>query len=111
MEPGKLDRRAVFSRRPDVEGDDDARGDTFEPFLTVWCQYLRVKGSQKVEGGQDIDQEFATLVIRDSVAARGITAADRVEVQGRGFKVASVGLPNRRSGLISLDVQSGPGGY
>ena len=102
-----MDRRAVFSRR----GGDNADGDTFEPYLAVWCQYLRVKGSQKVEGGQSLDVEVATLVVRDGAQTRAITAADRVEVQGRGFSVVSVGLPNRRSGLISLDVQSGPGGY
>lgn len=105
MDAGRLDRHATFSRRPAGANGQD-RGDTFAPYLTVWARYLRIKGSEKVEAGRDVDVEQATLVIRDSTAVREITAADRVTVQGRDFAVASVGLPDRRTGLISLDIAS-----
>ena len=105
MDAGKLDRRATFSRRPPGATEFE-RGDTFEPYLTVWACYVRSKGAEKIEAGRDVDVEAATLVIRDSIAARAVTAADRVTVQGRDFAVASVGLPNRRTGLISLDISS-----
>ena len=105
MDAGKLDRRATFSRRPAGATEYD-RGDTFEPYLTVWACYVRTKGSEKVEAGRDVDVEAATLVIRDSTQAREVVASDRVTVQGRDFAVASVGLPNRRTGLISLDISS-----
>ena len=64
----------------------------------------------KTQGGAAQNVESGALTVRDSAQARTITNADRVLLRGRNFAVEGVGLPDRRTGLITLVVSSNLGG-
>ena len=107
MDAGRLDKRAAFTRRPYVEGSTTQRGDEFsDGYLTVWASYVRLSANAKVQAGAEIDDEVATLTVRDSSRSREITAEDRVTVLGRDFQVVNVGLPNRSTGMIAMTISS-----
>lgn len=107
MAAGPLDQRAAFSRRPFVDDDPNRRGDAYsEQYLTAWARYARLSGAQKLQAGALIDDEIATLTIRDSRAARQITASDRVSVQGRDYAVQTVSPADRSTGTIAIVISS-----
>lgn len=105
MDAGRLNRRAAFFRRERLAAPvaGNARG-RFEamPYLTVWSDYRATPGREVVSAGIPEDQIGGTLRIRDSAAARQVTAADRVAIAGVSFAIASVGLPEGRDGFIEM---------
>lgn len=107
MDPGRLDLRVTFRRRP-VTGTI-SRGPYADVF-TVWANYRRAANRELVEAGRAQDVEGGVLLIRDSPQARTVTNADRVMVQGRDIAIEGVGIPDRRSGLITLTLASKLGG-
>ena len=106
MDPGRRDKRATFRQRP---GEGRERGDYADAF-TLWASYRPETGREAAEGGRAQDVESGTLVVRDSAQARTVTNADRVVVLGREFGIEGVGLPDRRTGLITMRVASNLGG-
>lgn len=95
---GKLDTRVTFSRRAYV--DPRTRG-AFAPLITVWAQVVQASGREQLQAGTDVSFVPSTLRIRDSAAARGLTAGDRVAFGGRDRRITSVSAPGR-TGVIEI---------
>ncbi|HVL73323.1 MAG TPA: head-tail adaptor protein [Beijerinckiaceae bacterium] len=101
---GLFDRRVTFLRRALA---DDGAGNTrggFAPVLTVWAGWRATGGQEIVEGGRAVDAAAGTLTIRDTPAARQVTAADRVLFSGDEWAILSVAPPERRRGTIALTI-------
>ncbi|WP_244424694.1 phage head completion protein [Methylobacterium nodulans] len=98
----------TFRQRP-VIGDGTDRGDYADAFK-AWANYRQESAREAAEGGRAQDVETGTLTIRDSPQARTVTSADRVVILGREFGIEGVGLPDRRTGMITMRISSNMGG-
>lgn len=113
MDPGRLDLRAQFSRRPpilDEAGEDTGDRGDYVPVFTVWANFRTQSVREAAQGGGAQNVEDGTLTIRDSEQARTVTNGDRVLLQGRDYAITGVGLPDRRTGLIAIVLSSNLGG-
>lgn len=113
MDAGRLDKRAVVMRRPvitDDEGEDSGQRGDYAPAMTLWANYKPLSAREAAEGGRAQNVETGTLTIRDSVQARTITNGERIVLQGRDFGVTGAGLPDRRTGMIQLNISTDLGG-
>lgn len=113
MDPGRLDRRAQFMRRPvilDNDGEDTGQRGDYAPVFALWSNYRPQSAREAAQGGAAQNVENGILTIRDGAQARTITNGDRVKIQGRDFNIDGVGLPDRRRGTIQLNVSSNLGG-
>lgn len=109
MDPGRLDRRVTFRRRGAVDGDPAERGD-YADLFTTWANYRPIPAREAAQGGGAVNVAGGTLAIRDSARARDLVTTDRVTLQGQDFDVKGVDLPDRRSGLILLQIETSLGG-
>lgn len=109
MQPGRLDRRCAFQRR-DTTPDDygNVTGGGWSALLTVWGALDERAGREAVRAGRLESAAAGTVQIRDSAAARGITAADRVVIDGRAYAIREV-RPPQRTGMIEMVVERGVG--
>lgn len=113
MDSGRFEHRAQFMRRPPIlegEGDDTGDRGPYALAFTLWANFRPQSAREAAQGGQAQNVETGTLTVRDTAQSRTITNADRVVLQGRDFAVEGVGLPDRRTGLISMNVSSNLGG-
>lgn len=107
MTAGTMDRRCLFERRDttsDAYGNVSAGG--WVALATVWGSLSEKPGREAVNAGRLESSALASLRIRDSAAARGITAADRVTIDGRLYAIRDA-RPPQRSGMIELVVERG----
>ncbi|GEP12258.1 phage head completion protein [Methylobacterium gnaphalii] len=117
MDPGRLDRRAIFLRRPQI--DETTFGD-YEPVFTVWANFKQTSLREANQGGAAQNIESGTLAVRTSSQTKTITNGDRVVldgqlvegavVDGRTFNIGGVGMPDRLSGKIILQIATDLGG-
>jgi head-tail adaptor len=113
MDAGRLDQRADILRRPpilDDQGDDTGDRGPYALAFTVWASFRPQSVREAAQGGAAQNVETGTLTVRDSAQTRTITNGERVKLQGRDFAIEGVGLPDRRTGLIALNVSSNLGG-
>ena len=113
MDAGRLDKRAQFMRRPtilDTEGNDTGDRGPYAQVFTVWASFRPQSVREAAQGGAAQNVETGILTVRDTAQARTITNGERVKIQGRDFAIEGVGLPDRRTGLIALNVSSNLGG-
>lgn len=93
----RLDRQVViqtFSEERDAAGQPVK---TWSTFATVWAEKRDMRGSERFDAQQIVDDEVATFVIR---WLAGVTAEMRVVADGRTYEI--VGAPaeiGRREGL------------
>jgi head-tail adaptor len=103
---GQLDRRARFERRataPDGHGNE--RGD-WATLSTVWASLRVPKPAEAIEGGAPRSRETAELRFRVSTAARMVTAADRVVIDGRAWRLLGDPVEHHpRSGMLTAMVE------
>jgi SPP1 family predicted phage head-tail adaptor len=104
---GLMDRRCRFERR-DATADDygNVTAGGWVALATVWGRLTERPGRESVEAGRLESSAAGTLTIRDSVAARGVTAADRVVIDGAEYAIRDV-RPPQRIGLIEMVVERG----
>ncbi len=105
MDPGRLDKRVTILRRPPGVN----RGPYDEAFR-AWGRYIPASAREAAEGGQAVNVESGTLLVRTSSETRSITNMDRVLLDGRDFGIEGVQIPDRRTGLISLSIATRLGG-
>lgn len=113
MDSGRFEHRAQFLRRPpilDGEGEDTGDRGPYAPAFTLNANFRPQSVREAAQGGAAQNVETGTLTVRDSTQARTITNGERVKIQGRDFAIEGVGLPDRRTGLIALNVSSNLGG-
>lgn len=107
MDPGRLDKRVAILRRPTVNGI--SRGEYHEAFR-AWGRYIPASAREAPEGGQAVNVESGTLMVRTNSQTRTITSMDRVLVDNRDFGIEGVQMPDRRTGLIGLSIATKLGG-
>jgi head-tail adaptor len=104
---GSLDRRCVFERRA---ATSDAYGNVnvgpWAPVVTVWGALTEKPGREAVAAGRLENSALGELRIRDSAAARGILASDRVTISGVAYQVRDI-RPPQRWGMIEIVVERG----
>lgn len=87
---GRLRERAAFERQ-DTAGGIDAYGNpspaAWQPLVAVWGDLRETTGRERIAAGRVEAPATGTLRIRDSAAARAITAADRVTVRGHAWAI------------------------
>lgn len=113
MDAGRLDQRADILRRPpilDEQGTDTGDRGPYALAFTIWANFRQQSLREAAQGGAARNVEAGTLTIRDSIQARTVTNGDRVVLQGRDFAIEGAGLPDRRTGLITLTISSNLGG-
>jgi len=113
MDSGRFEYRAQFMRRPvilDADGNDTGDRGPYEAAFTIWGNFRPQSAREAAQGGGAQNVETGTLTVRDTAQSRTITNGDRVTLQGRDFAIDGVGLPDRRTGLITLNVSSNLGG-
>ena len=113
MDSGRFEHRAEFLRRPailDEQGQDTGDRGDYAPAFTLSANFRPQSIREAAQGGAAQNVEAGILTVRDTAQTRTVTNADRVKVQGRDFAVEGVGLPDRRTGLIALNISSNLGG-
>lgn len=107
MDAGRMDRRCIFERRDAVPDDyGNVTAGAWVALLTVWGALSEKPGHEAVAAGRMESAAIADLRIRDSVAARTITAADRVTVGGQVCAIRDV-RPPQRHGVIEMVIERG----
>ncbi|MCA0401293.1 MAG: hypothetical protein LCH38_10815 [Proteobacteria bacterium] len=107
---GQFNRRCTVHRRAVLDG---ARGSSRGEYLPVAgltriaCAYRETGLKEAALGNGAQGLIDAQIILRDCRAARTITNADRVDIEGVGFAIVSAGLPDR--GDIVLQVRKDQG--
>jgi head-tail adaptor len=113
MDSGRFEHRAQFMRRPpilDDEGQDTGDRGPYALGFTLSANFRPQSVREAVQGGGAQNVETGILTVRDTAQARTITNGERVKILGRDFAIEGVGLPDRRTGLIALNISSNLGG-
>lgn len=112
MDSGRFEHRAHFMRRPPIldQGEDTGDRGPYAPVFTLWANFRPQSVREAAQGGAAQNVESGTLTVRTTTQSRTITNGDRVTIDGRDFAIDGVGLPDRRTGLIALNVSSNLGG-
>lgn len=113
MDSGRFEKRATVMRRPvieDADGEDTGQRGDYAPAMTLWANYRPLSAREAAQGGRAQNVETGTLTIRDSAQARTVSNADRIALQGKDFGITGVGLPDRRTGTIQLNISTDLGG-
>jgi head-tail adaptor len=113
MDSGRFECRAQFMRRPPVlddQGEDTGDRGPYASVFTLWANFRPQSVREAAQGGGAQNVETGILTVRDTAQSRTITNGDRATIQGRDFAIDGVGLPDRRTGLIALNVSSNLGG-
>lgn len=109
---GAYQHRVTVLRRGIV---DDGTGITRSEFAPVSgqqgipCRYRELGLRDQVLAATTQSVIEAEVFLRDCAAARLVTGEDRFEIDGRGFAIASAGLPNRETAEIRFTVNSSVG--
>lgn len=100
-----MDRRARFERRAANATHGNALG-AWATLITVWAALRVPKPAEAVEGATLRSREVAELRFRVSAAAGAITAADRVVIGARTYRL--LGDPveaHPRSGMLTAMIE------
>ncbi len=107
MDPGRLDKRVAILRRLERPGGGRT---PYEEVFRAWGRFIPASAREASEGGQAVNVESGTLLVRTNGETRTITTMDRVLLDGRDFGIEGVQIPDRRTGLISLSIATKLGG-
>lgn len=70
--------------------------------FTTWCSWRQARGAEAVTAGQAEDVIQLVTRVGNCAQNRTITGADCATLNGVGFSIATVGLPDRLTGTIEL---------
>jgi SPP1 family predicted phage head-tail adaptor len=106
---GGLRDRCAFHR---LDTTSDAYGNPTSgysgtAFLTVWGRLRVERGRERVEGGRLQSEVAATLTIRSSADARGVTEVDQVRIDGETFQIRAITNPDRRGRFLEMTLERG----
>ncbi len=107
MDPGRLDKRVAILRRLERPGGGRT---PYEEVFRAWGRFIPASAREVSEGGQAVNVESGTLLVRTNGQTRSITSMDRVLLDGRSFAIEGVQVPDRRTGLIGLSIATKLGG-
>lgn len=88
---GPLDRRIIIERAaPGAPNAYNEQVPTWSTFIEVWAHRRDVRDSEKVQAGQAMGSLMSRFRIRSSIAARTVTTADRLNVDGKTWQIHGV---------------------
>ncbi|WP_338016370.1 phage head closure protein [Rhodovulum sulfidophilum] len=90
--------------------EDDGHGNVvseFEDLLSLWADMREATGKEKISSGVVEASRMATIRIRFSSAARGITAADRVVARGQTWNIRSIARIGRVGEILEMLCETG----
>jgi len=104
---GRLNHRVQFNRQS-VEPDEygNVTGE-FEPFLTVWGNVRDTTGKERVAAGSVENNRTATIRIRSSIQARGLTEADQAVARGETWNIRGIAFADDKGAMLDLLVEAG----
>jgi SPP1 family predicted phage head-tail adaptor len=107
MPAGRLNRRVRFEE--EVRTPDGAGGYSlaWALILEAWGGLQLERGRERVDAGRLADAIAAILTIRSSVEARGLTAANRVTIDGEPWNIRSVANEDQHNKYLSMVVEKG----
>ncbi|MFU1606591.1 phage head closure protein [Sulfitobacter pontiacus] len=109
MRAGKLRHLVAFNRQaetPDAYGNVTG---TFEPLFTVWGNVRETTGKERVAAGSVENARTATIRIRSSVQARGLTEADQAVARGETWNIRGIANADDQGAMLDLLVETGGG--
>ena len=107
MTAGNLTRRITFQR---ASGPADGYGNTVSAWsdvLTVWADVRETMGKERVDAGRVESARTATIRIRRSSDALGITEADRISYNGRIWNIRSISEVGRDNAMLDILAEIG----
>lgn len=107
MRAGVLNKRCAFYRRATVDdGYGNVRG-SWALLLTVWGGLKFEADDETLAADRPQAQAFGRLTVRCSTAAKGITAADCVEIDGERWNVQNIAQRDQRGRFLEIKVMRG----
>lgn len=113
-------RRILRAENPGIETPaEDGLGNPLEDDLANpvqaavdhgrprWCRLIPMRGSETVTDG-GLEASFShELEMRDSVFARGLTAADTAVIDGVSYQIRTPPMRSERPGKVSMRLEQG----
>jgi head-tail adaptor len=113
MRAGLLDKRATF-RQLAARVDDGAGGNANRRWAEMferWVSLIVERGQEARDAGRESATRMGTITVRRDSQTIGITAEWSIEIDYEGlteyWNIRSVNPYDRRSGTISMAVESG----
>lgn len=104
---GRLQHRVEFKRQSD---ETDAYGNVnggFEPLFTVWGNVRETTGKERVSAGSVENNRTATIRIRNSAQASGLTEADQAVARGETWNIRGIAHADDKGAMLDLLVEAG----
>ena len=107
MQAGMLRDRITFQRQAAQVDDYGNVLGAFADHLTVWGDMRETTGKERVEAGAVQSSRTATIRVRWSVGANGITPADRIVARGEVWNIRSKSLVGRVPHMLEFLCEAG----
>jgi SPP1 family predicted phage head-tail adaptor len=105
---GRLRHRAIFERLG--AGTKDAYGNTrttWAELCRVWGNLRETPGKERLAAGRGESTTTATFRARRTSELAGVTAEDRVQVQGRTWNIRAIARLTDRGDWIEFELEAG----
>lgn len=103
----RLRHRVQFNRQSDEADRFGNVSGEFEPFLTVWGNVFETTGKERVAAGSVENNRTATIRIRNSTQASGITEADQAVARGETWNIRGIAHADDTGKMLDLLVEAG----
>lgn len=105
---GKLRHRVTFNRQ-DVDATDEYGNpmDEFALLFTVWGNVRETTGKERVAAGSVENVRTATIRIRNSTQASGLTEADQAVARGETWNIRGIAHADDKGAMLDLLVEAG----
>ncbi|MFN6976713.1 MAG: phage head closure protein [Gemmobacter sp.] len=107
MTAGLLRERVTVER---AVRSDDGYGNVvvgWADLLSVWADVRETPGKERLEAGRIEASATATIRIRSSAAARGVTEADRIRARGAVWNIRSIVPVGNDGAMMDILCESG----
>jgi SPP1 family predicted phage head-tail adaptor len=104
---GRLRHRVTFNRQATEADEYGNVTGAFEPLFTVWGNVRETTGKERVEAGSVENVRTATIRIRGSAQARGLTEADQAVARGETWNIRGIAEADDKGAMLDLLVEAG----
>lgn len=105
---GRLRSRCTFQRRVAAsDGYGNVTDGTWTDIATVWGGLDERSTREAMIGGRLQSEVSSVLSVRSSATTRGITAADRVVIDGAGYIITGITNTDQRNAMMEFYVTRG----
>ncbi|KZY05266.1 MULTISPECIES: phage head closure protein [unclassified Sulfitobacter] len=104
---GRLRHRVTFNRQGEEIDDYGNVVGEFAPLFTVWGNVRETTGKERVEAGAVENVRTATIRIRTSPQANGLTEADQAVARGETWNIRGIAHADDKGAMLDILVESG----